>query len=30
MENVFDREAEPVLEAVRKVDHPDFGICLDM
>lgn len=30
MENVFDREAEPVLKAVRKVDHPDFGICLDM
>ena len=28
MENVFDREAEPILEVARKVDHPDFGICL--
>ena len=30
MENVFDREAEPILEVARKVDHPDFGICLDI
>lgn len=30
MENVFDRQAEPILEVARKVEHPDFGLCLDM
>lgn len=30
MENVFDREPEPILEAARLVGHPDFRLCLDI
>ena len=30
MENVLDREVTPFLEAAMRVDHPGFGICLDI
>lgn len=30
MENVLDREVTPFLEAAKRVDHPGFGICLDI
>lgn len=30
LENVFDREWEPILEAVCQIDSPDLGICLDI
>ena len=30
MENVLDREYMPLLETVRMVQHPDFGLCLDI
>lgn len=30
MENVLDREVAPFLEAAQRVEHPGFGICLDI
>lgn len=30
MENVEDPEILPILEVAEKVQHPDFGICLDI
>lgn len=30
MENVFDREPEPILEVAEKVKHADFRLCLDI
>ena len=30
MENVLDREFQPLEETVRLVGHPDFGLCLDI
>ena len=30
LENVFDREWEPILEAIEEVDAPDFDFCLDI
>lgn len=30
MENVLDREVQPFVEVAEKMQHPDFGICLDL
>ncbi len=30
MENVLDRKAEPFLEVCKRVESPDFGVCLDL
>ena len=30
MENVFDQNPQPILEAAEKITHPDFGLCFDM
>ncbi len=30
MENVQDPEIDPILEVAEKINHPDFGICLDI
>lgn len=30
MENVQDPEIAPILQVAKKVDHPDFGLCLDI
>ena len=30
MENVLDREFEPFAEVAENVQHPDFGLCLDI
>lgn len=30
MENVLDQDWEPILDVYRKVDHPDFKLCLDI
>lgn len=30
LENVFDPEYAPLAEIVRGVDHPSFGLCLDI
>ena len=30
MENVLDREYEPLLEVAEGIGHPDFGLCLDI
>lgn len=30
LENVFDPEYAPLAEIVRGVDHPAFGLCLDI
>lgn len=30
MENVQDPEIEPILEVADRVQHPDFGLCLDV
>lgn len=29
MENVQDPEIDPILEVADKIEHPDFGLCLD-
>ncbi len=30
MENVLDRIPQPIVEAAEKVEHPAFGLCLDV
>ena len=30
MENVFDPEYEPLLAIAQNVEHPAFGLCLDV
>lgn len=30
MENVLDREILPFVDVAKLVEHPDFGLCLDM
>lgn len=30
MENVLDREWEPLVDAVKMVNHPDFQLCFDI
>lgn len=30
MENVYDREIPPFVDVAKQIQHPDFGICLDI
>ncbi len=30
MENVLDREIQPFVEVAERVEHPDFGLCVDV